>query len=65
MERKKIDKWDAIIYFDEVEKLHTITYDGKGGAIICDSDLVKAQDGFIEAMNLAEAVNKFIQFNKN
>jgi hypothetical protein len=65
MERKKIDKWDAIIYFDEVEKMHTITFDGEGGAIISDASLIEAERKFIEGMHLAESVGKLLHFKEH
>lgn len=65
MERIKIDKWNAIIYFDEVEKVHTITFDGKGGAIISDSNLVEAERKFIEAMHASESLGKLLHFKEH
>jgi hypothetical protein len=64
MERKKIDKWDAMISFDEKEKIYVICYDGEGGAIISDENLKVAESKFIEAMYLAEGVNKLLHFNE-
>lgn len=65
MERRKIDKWNAIIYFDEVDKVHTITFDGKGGAIISDADLIEAERKFIEGMHLAEIFGKLLHFKEH
>jgi hypothetical protein len=65
MEKIKIGKWDAIVFFDKENDLHTITYDGKGGAIISDTDLEVAKTKFVEAMNLAESVKKLLHFKEH
>jgi hypothetical protein len=65
MTHRKIDKWDAIIFFDEDEKLYTITWSGKGGAIISDGNLEEAERKFIEAMNVAESVQKLLHFKEH
>ena len=53
---------DAIVNFDNVEKLYIITYTGKGWGIISDANLIEAERKFIDAMNLAEAVEKTLSF---
>ncbi len=65
MERAKIDKWNSIVHFDETENVHTILFDGAGGAVISDPNLSKAKKKFIEAMHLAESVDKLINFRRN
>ena len=62
IERRKIDKWDALILFSKEDNIYTISYDGVGGAVVSDKDLIKAEGKFIEAMNLSESVRKFIHF---
>jgi hypothetical protein len=65
MEKIKISKWDAIVFFDKENDLHTITHDGKGGAIISDTDLEVAKTKFVEAMNVAESVKKLLHFKEH
>lgn len=62
-ERRKVGKWDAIIY-DNKEGV-TITYAGSGGAIISNSSLEVAEKKFIEAMNLFEAFVKLLNYCKS
>lgn len=62
MEIIKIDKWDAIIFFNQENKEYTITYAGKGGAIVFGSDLDAVKSKFIEAMQLSCAVKMFFDF---
>ncbi len=64
IENKKIDKWNALVYYDEIENCYTITYDGKGGAIISDPVYSIAEKSFIEMMILGECVRKFNKFVK-
>ena len=65
MTHKKIGKWDVIIFFDEEEKIYTITWSGKGGAIISDANLEEAERKFIEAMSVAESVQKLLHFKEH
>jgi len=65
MTRKKIDKWDAIVLFDEIHKVYTIYYDGIGGAIISDKDLEIAEKKFAEMMELAKAVRKVLSLDNH
>jgi len=66
IERRKIDKWDALIIFNKEDEFdtYTISYEGVGGAVVSDKDLIKAEGKFIEAMNLSESVLKFIHFQQ-
>lgn len=65
MERRKIDKWNTIIHVDEVEKIYTMFYNGKGGAVISGNNLEKVEKNFIEGMQIAESVNKLLHFKKH
>lgn len=62
---KKIDKWDAMIFFDEVDKLYTIMLNGKGGAITSDANLKEAERKFVEAMNVSDSVQKLLHFKEH
>ena len=61
MEYKKIGTWEAIVCFDEKESLYIISYDGHGGAFVCDSNLEKAERKFIEAMELSFTVRAILR----
>ena len=64
MEKRKLDKWDATIDFDEKKKLYVISFDGSGGAIVSDADLAKAEKKFVENMILADNIAKSLYFHK-
>ena len=53
--KKKINKWDSVVIFDEIEKQYTICFDGDGGAIISNKDYENAEKKFIEAMKIGRA----------
>ena len=68
IEKIKIDKWDALVSYvknsvDGGE--YTITYLGKGGAMVSDSDFEKAKAKFIEGMNVGESMMKLKYFDEN
>jgi hypothetical protein len=65
MIRKKINNWDAIISFDKETKIYTIAWSGRGGAIICDSNLEEAERKWIEAMNVSVSVKKLFNFRQD
>ncbi len=65
MIRKKIAEWDAIIHFDEQEKVYTITFDGNGGPIVSDADCNEAERQFADAMQLAESLGKLAYFKEH
>lgn len=62
MEKRIIGKWEAIIEYDEEEKLYIITFNGEGGAIVSDKDLPEAERKFIDGMLLSESVGKLLNF---
>jgi len=51
-----------IIHFDETEKLYSIFLLEKGGPIINDVSLVKANEKFDNALQLSESVKKFFEY---
>ena len=57
----KIDKWNGIVLYDKQEKSFIIIHRGKGGAVVSDTNLQKAEQKFIEAMNLAEKAKKLLE----
>jgi len=65
IEKKKIDKWDAIIFNDQVDGSVSIAFAGQGGAVIGASTYQEAEKRFVEAMNLAESVNKLLYFKEH
>jgi hypothetical protein len=60
MKTIKIGKWNAIIHYNEIDNINTILYNGNGGAIVSDADLIEAKRKFITAMQLSESVKKII-----
>lgn len=58
---KGIGKWDALVFLEEEEmgRIFSISYAGRGGAIVSDKSFKKAEKKFIRAMQLAEFVRKF------
>lgn len=62
IERIKINKWTTLVYDDESNGLVTIVYDGEGGPIVSAKTRAEAVLKFSEAMKLAEAVNKLLEF---
>lgn len=65
IERKKIDKWNAIVYFDDTEKEYAIAYNGQGGAIIAHKNRIEAEKRWTEAMVLAESIDKLLYFKEH
>ena len=49
---RKIGRWDAVISYDEEEKLFIIMYAGDGGAIVNDKSYKKAEEKFRETLQL-------------
>lgn len=60
---RKIDKWDAHVFRDKDG--FTITFVGKGGAIMSGTTYKETEKKFIEAMHLAESVKKLMDFGNN
>lgn len=60
--KKKIRDWDAIVYENKKENIVTIAYAGNGGAIMSSDNYYDAESKFIEAMNLATAVRKALNY---
>jgi hypothetical protein len=65
MEKRKIDKWDAIVVFDEEANVYIIAYDGSLGAIVSHEVLEEAEKKFIEGMRLGETVQKLLHFKEH
>ena len=63
--KAKIGKWQAIVLFDEENDLYVISNDGEGGAVVSDTLLPIAEQKFIEAMNLASAVQKLMYYKQH
>lgn len=62
---EKIGKWLAFIAVDEDDsKLYSISYFGKGGALVNDTELEKAKDKFIRGMELSEIAMKILKLKK-
>lgn len=64
MEKRIIDKWEAIVQFDTDENKHVIAFNGVGGAIVSDEILTEAERKFVEAMKLTEDVGDVLKLNK-
>jgi len=61
---RKIGRWDAVISYDEEEKLFIIMYAGDGGAIVNDKSYKKAEEKFIRGMKLSETIRKFFIYRR-
>lgn len=61
---RKIGKWNASIYLDEENKVVTIAYMGKGGAIASGKNYAKAEKKFIRMMTLFDAIQKINIYSK-
>ena len=60
-EKVKLDKWEALIFYDKNEDCYTVCWTGKGGAIISNNDKDKAIEMWIKKMKLADSVkNNFL-----
>jgi hypothetical protein len=63
---RKIEGWDAIIFLEETpdERRFSISFAGKGGAIVSSHSYDRAERKFIRAMKLSEAIMKFRRYSK-
>jgi len=62
IETRKIGRWDATVIKGNVSNEYTITFNGVGGAIVSDRDLLKAEEKFINAMAAQEANRRLISY---
>lgn len=60
MQQVKIDNWDARIYYDTDNKVHTITYAGEGGAIVSHTNKKEGMKLWITAMQLSDRVTRLL-----
>ena len=63
IQRITIGKWEADISYCKNTNLYTICYAKKGGAMICNQNKDEAIAQWLHAMNVAESVQKLINFN--
>ena len=62
MKIERIDMWYAIVHFDEVTHLYTVSTTENGGVVITNENLETAKSEFIKSMKLAESLLKLQAF---
>ena len=53
---------NKLVHYDKEHKVYTITLLERGGPIISDESLERANEKFNEAFKLADAVRKVLQY---
>jgi len=65
LEKRTIGGYFATVYFDAYEHRFTITYNGEGGAIVSDYNIVDAEKKFIEAMDMCKAAHELLNMKQD
>jgi len=65
LEKRTIGGYFATVYFDAYERRYTIAYNGEGGAIISDYNIVDAEKKFIEAMDICKAAHELLNMKQD
>lgn len=64
VEKKKIGEHNVLVFTDNTKNF-IITLDGPGGPMVMEDNYAKAEEKFIEAMNLAQSIKKLLHFKEN